>query len=102
MVNWAFEIAGKFAVLRDPSRFGMRHANPERPHDGIRRDDQFGMVEQMLKVLELPFAFIFPRIIGWQFIVDNRQGMPTPISRFIIGKNVCARIVSPIEQHADI
>ena len=54
----------------------MLSANVKSANNYIIRDDQLGMIQQVLKVIELPFIFVRCVVINWQFVINERDRVP--------------------------
>jgi len=97
-IGRAVETAVNFALGRNRASGGMIDADVKRPNDSIRCQNQFGMIEQVLKVVELPFANIVLRIVKGQIFIDDGERAPNTISVAVQTMYVRTRLLPPIQQ----
>lgn len=54
----------------------MLSANVKSANNDIIRDDQLGVIQQVLKVIKLPFVFVRSIVINWQFVINEGDRVP--------------------------
>jgi hypothetical protein len=91
------EVAGQAAIGRYMSCSSMVDTDVERTNYGVGRNDQLGMIQQMLKIVDSPLALVGLRIVEGKIVVADRQLMPIALAAFIIGIHKGPAIISPIK-----
>jgi hypothetical protein len=101
-IGWAAKTAVNSALGCHFARGRMIDTNVKRPNDSIGRQNQFGMIEQVLKVVELPFANVILRIVKGQVFIDDGERAPNAIPVAVQAMHVRARFLTSIQQDGDI
>jgi hypothetical protein len=90
------KVACQAASCRNTSCGSMVDTDVKSTHDRVRRNDQFRMIQQMLKIIDSPLALVGLRIVEGEIVVADRQLMPVSLATFIIGIYKGTTIISPI------
>ena len=75
----------------------MLSANVKSTNNDVIFDCQLGMIQQVLKIIELPLAFVSGIVNDWQFIVIKGYLVPTEFASIILSVDIRERILTSVQ-----